>query len=221
MVDGVVKRQKGVRLGSERRYGAYEAEGVGEILAMESLAEERDAEIAGTVPLGLDNTSALHATADAKTGTGRYIWDLFHRTLRATQTTHPNFSLRPDWTPGHVDIPGNEAADEAAKRAALDGTFGGATAVRLVLPYSKSALVLTHGMLTAELPRKHASLLSQLRYHHVPLARHLYRLKKSPSSNCPCCEMADDTVVHYLSFCPAHEDATRVLYMMPAPGIGT
>jgi hypothetical protein len=37
MVDGVVKRQKGVRLGSAKRYGVYEAEGIGEILALECL----------------------------------------------------------------------------------------------------------------------------------------------------------------------------------------
>ncbi|KAJ7645343.1 hypothetical protein B0H17DRAFT_898619, partial [Mycena rosella] len=36
-VDGVVKRAKGVQLGSARRYGVYEAEGAGEVLAMECL----------------------------------------------------------------------------------------------------------------------------------------------------------------------------------------
>ncbi|KAJ7173825.1 hypothetical protein C8R46DRAFT_824225, partial [Mycena filopes] len=37
MVDGVVKRVKGARLGTARRFGVYEAEGVGEILALECL----------------------------------------------------------------------------------------------------------------------------------------------------------------------------------------
>jgi ribonuclease HI len=244
MVDGVVKRQKGVCLGSERRYGVYEAEGIGEVLALECLKEEQDTDIRGTIPLGIDNTSALYATTDAKTGVGRYIWDYFHKTLRETRATHPDFALRLDWTPGHVEIPGNETADEAAKRAALEGSFG-ATTVAKRLPYSKSALVLTHARLlqdtakkefkrtlryqrikdvddstpsagfrrlTTNLPRKHASLLFQLRSHHVPLARHLHRLKKSPSPNCPCCEMADETVAHFLFFCPAHDDARRAMY---------
>ncbi|KAJ6586357.1 hypothetical protein DFH09DRAFT_910859, partial [Mycena vulgaris] len=37
MVDGVVTRSKGVQLGKASRYGVYEAEGVGEMLAMECL----------------------------------------------------------------------------------------------------------------------------------------------------------------------------------------
>ncbi|KAJ7029315.1 hypothetical protein C8F04DRAFT_928205, partial [Mycena alexandri] len=37
MIDGVVKRAKGVRLGSAARYGVYEAEGVGLSLALECL----------------------------------------------------------------------------------------------------------------------------------------------------------------------------------------
>jgi hypothetical protein len=66
--------------------------------------------------------------------------------------------------------------------------------------------------LTTTLSQKHASLLFQLRSHHVPLARHLHRLKKFPSPNCPCCEMADETVTHYLFFCPAHDDARWAMY---------
>ncbi|KAJ7690991.1 hypothetical protein B0H17DRAFT_935466, partial [Mycena rosella] len=52
--------------------------------------------------------------------------------------------------------------------------------------------------LTAPLPRKHSSLLFQLRTHHAPLAHHLHSLKKSPSPTCPCCGMIDEIVDHYL-----------------------
>lgn len=45
MVDGVVKRVKGVLLGSAKRYGVYEAEGVGQVLAIECLREEEDEKI--------------------------------------------------------------------------------------------------------------------------------------------------------------------------------
>ncbi|KAJ6560016.1 hypothetical protein B0H19DRAFT_1260676 [Mycena capillaripes] len=65
--------------------------------------------------------------------------------------------------------------------------------------------------LTATLPRKHASLLFQLRSHHAPLAKHLHRLKKSPSPTCPCCELHEETVDHYLHFCPAHAAVRRQL----------
>jgi hypothetical protein len=59
MVDRVVKREKGLRLGSERRYGVYEAEGIGEVLMIECLMEECEEDIRGIMPLGIDNTSAL------------------------------------------------------------------------------------------------------------------------------------------------------------------
>ncbi|KAJ7175678.1 hypothetical protein C8R46DRAFT_830214, partial [Mycena filopes] len=240
MVDGVVKRVKGVLLGSATRYGVYEAEGVGQVLALECLRLEDDENIRGSIPLGVDNTSAIRATTSSKPGVGSYIWDTFQYRLSAARKKHPRFRLRVVWTPGHVDIPGNEAADEAAKRAAQSGSFGGTPKVLTDLPYSKSALALSHHRvlqtaarktlqrsprfarikdvddtmpsakfrkLTSSLPRKHATLLFQLRSHHAPLAKHLFRLKKAPSPTCPCCGLHDETVDHFLHFCNAHAHA--------------
>ncbi|KAF7373394.1 RNA-directed DNA polymerase from transposon X-element [Mycena sanguinolenta] len=243
-VDGAVKRVKGVRLGTAKKYGVYEAEGVGQILALECLRLEVDEWIDGIVPLGLDNTAAIRATTCSRPGVGRHLWDLFHRRLAAAKEEHPGLRLRVDWTPGHVEIPGNEAADEAAKRAAKNGSFGGTPVFLKNLPYSKSALVLAHTKvlkkaarkqftrsrrygrtrsiddsmpssnfrkLTKGLPRKHASLLFQLRSHHAPLAKHLFRLNKSPTPTCPCCGLYEETVDHYLHFCTAHDAARRQL----------
>ncbi|KAJ7243897.1 hypothetical protein B0H12DRAFT_1022753, partial [Mycena haematopus] len=94
--------------------------------------------------LGVDNTAAIRATTSARPGVGSYIWDIFQRRLTAVKDKFPGFRLRVDWTPGHVDIPGNEAADKAAKRAAQTGSFGGTLRILTDLPYSKSALALTH-----------------------------------------------------------------------------
>ncbi|KAJ6579487.1 hypothetical protein DFH09DRAFT_913146, partial [Mycena vulgaris] len=54
--------------------------------------------------------------------------------------------------------------------------------------------------------------LFQLRLQHIPLAKHLYRLNKAPSPTCPCCGLTDETVGHYLHFCPAHQAARTRLY---------
>jgi rubrerythrin len=150
---------------------------------------------------------------------------------------HQDFSLRVDWTPGHVDIPGNEVADEAAKRAAQSGSFGGTPKVLKGLPYSKSALALTHTRLLKTAATKNwkrsqryarikdvddsmpssrfRKLTSKLprkhASHHAPLAKHLHRLKKSESPLCPCCGLHEETVEHFLHHCPAHGAARRQL----------
>ncbi|KAJ6527573.1 hypothetical protein DFH09DRAFT_864846, partial [Mycena vulgaris] len=54
--------------------------------------------------------------------------------------------------------------------------------------------------------------LFQLRSQHVPLAKHLHRLNKAPSPTCPCCGMTDETVDHFLHFCPAHQAARTRLH---------
>lgn len=62
-----------------------------------------------------------------------------------------------------------------------------------------------------KLPRKHGSILTQLRTGHVPLAVHLHRIKKANTPLCPCCRQHDETVHHYLLRCPAHQNARRTL----------
>ncbi|KAJ7101792.1 hypothetical protein C8R44DRAFT_583141, partial [Mycena epipterygia] len=59
--------------------------------------------------------------------------------------------------------------------------------------------------------------LLQLRTGHCPLAKHLFRIKKSDSPICPCCRQADETVTHYLLHCTAHADARRELVRAGGP----
>lgn len=59
--------------------------------------------------------------------------------------------------------------------------------------------------LISSLPRKHASILTQLRTGHVPLNKHLHRIKCAESPICPKCEMENETVAHFLLMCPALE----------------
>ncbi|KAF8871382.1 hypothetical protein CPB84DRAFT_791922 [Gymnopilus junonius] len=46
-----------------------------------------------------------------------------------------------------------------------------------------------------------------LRTGHAPLAKHLHRIGKVESPRCPCCRQEEETVHHYLIWCPAHREA--------------
>ncbi|OAX33385.1 hypothetical protein K503DRAFT_657318, partial [Rhizopogon vinicolor AM-OR11-026] len=49
---------------------------------------------------------------------GHYLMDIFHDDLRRIIPAHDRRKLVIRWTPGHQNIPGNEAADVQAKLAA-------------------------------------------------------------------------------------------------------
>jgi hypothetical protein len=65
--------------------------------------------------------------------------------------------------------------------------------------------------LVALLPRKHASLLIQLRTGHIPLNKHLHHISKAESPICPCCQRFNETIHHFLILCPAHQNAWRTM----------
>jgi ribonuclease HI len=243
--DSILKRVKRYRLGSARHHTVYKGEGVGMILALRLIKEERE-EVVGVTPLGVDSQVAIVAMGSIKPAPSHYIWDAFHNQLCSTAQAHEDMDLLVRWTPGHVDIEGNERADEEAKKAITDGSSQGLPSfLRKALPKSKSMMQQAYNKklrgvaskswqkslryqrmkdinpalpspaflrLTAKLPRKHTAILFQLRSGHVPLARHLYRLGKAESPICPCCNMHDESVDHFLFFCPAHAAARHAMY---------
>ncbi|THU80649.1 hypothetical protein K435DRAFT_695264, partial [Dendrothele bispora CBS 962.96] len=61
--------------------------------------------------------------------------------------------------------------------------------------------------LIKDLSRKQTSLLVQLRTGHIPLHDYLHRFQKVDLPTCPCCNMANETVFHFLFQCTAHRRA--------------
>ncbi|KAG2036074.1 hypothetical protein BDR03DRAFT_470614, partial [Suillus americanus] len=51
------------------------------------------------------------------------------------------------------------------------------------------------------LPRKHSSLIFQLRTGHITLNKHLHRISKTPSAKCEKCNAHEKTVHHFLMVC--------------------
>ncbi|KIY51166.1 hypothetical protein FISHEDRAFT_38154 [Fistulina hepatica ATCC 64428] len=58
-----------------------------------------------------------------------------------------------------------------------------------------------------DLPRPAASILTQLRTQHVPLNDYLHRITAIESLLCEACGDENETLIHYLLRCPAHERA--------------
>ena len=79
------------------------------------------------------------------------------------------------------------------------------------LPSAKFTRLVHH------LPRRHASAIIQLRTGHAPLNHHLARIGKVPSSTCPNCDAATETVHHFLFMCPAYEAPRRNLRVKVGP----
>lgn len=79
-------------------------------------------------------------------------------------------------------------------------------------------------ILVAALPRRHASLLFQLRTGHIPLQQHLRHLRKTDSSLCPSCSQQPESVRHYLLECPTYQPQRAALVQeigQAAHSIGT
>ena len=66
--------------------------------------------------------------------------------------------------------------------------------------------------LITPLPWKLASILSQLRTGHAPLAKHLHQIGKSDSPLCPACQQHDEMVQHFILHCQAHVTARQKLW---------
>ena len=65
--------------------------------------------------------------------------------------------------------------------------------------------------LVNNLPRRHASILMQLRMGHVPLNHHLARIRKIESPACPRCDSQHKTVYHFILICPAYRAARQLM----------
>lgn len=61
------------------------------------------------------------------------------------------------------------------------------------------------------LSRKQMAIITQLRTGHVPLNHHLHRINRAESAACPGCGYARETVLHFLTQCPAWETARTPL----------
>lgn len=152
MVGGRIIRESRFYLGTVDEHTPHEGEVVGMILAVKLLEEEMRARGGRrTMSLGADNQAAIRSTHifQSKPGHHDYLMDKFHNELRTLPPSEVYGKLIIRWSPGHFGIPGNEQADEQAKRAAkgdtsdphlLPSSLRSPTNTPITLPVSKSAI---------------------------------------------------------------------------------
>ena len=89
-----------------------------------------------------DNRAAIIASTLTKPSLGHYIIDTFHNTISTIKKKNPCMSIQLKWVPTHRGIEGNEAADQAAKKATTHGSSHITKLPKLLtksFPHSKSA----------------------------------------------------------------------------------
>lgn len=149
---------------------------------------------------------------------------LAHFLLRSYREIPTNYHVRLFWTPGHEGVELNEAADEAARKAAeeddspiiLPMSLGallrhtktlfhhrGAVPIN---PYKKKARWITDALNLLE--KGDAAAIFQLRCGHCPLKKFLHRIRAEEDAKCDEC-FATETPAHFLIYCKKYNGQRR------------
>ena len=83
--------------------------------------------------------------------------------------------------------------------------FGRVSKIDTSFPFTKFQNV------TADLSRAQTSILTQLRTGHIGLNKHLARINRADSPLCPSCQVAEESVHHFLFECPAYRNERHIL----------
>jgi len=114
--DATMNETKHQHLGKDTQYNVYTAELAALQLAIESL---RDKHERIEWRIFTDSQSAIKAINKPHRQSGQAIIKEFLDCVDDINDQHPHLHIKIIWIPGHVEIDGNERADEEAKKAAL------------------------------------------------------------------------------------------------------
>ncbi|EUC58202.1 ribonuclease HI, partial [Rhizoctonia solani AG-3 Rhs1AP] len=104
-----------LHIGSDEEHEVYEAEVYGLLMGLELLSRERGLKDAA---IFIDNQAVLRALQGGKTQNLGHAYARLEMLLERVRRMNGGIRLATRWVPGHMDVDGNEKADEAAKRAA-------------------------------------------------------------------------------------------------------
>lgn len=225
-------------MGTEDTSTVYAAElqGIAMATGMARGAKETTDPDLWAVNIYTDNQAAIRSAAKPGAQSGQY---LLQRIAKGVDSLHRlKVQVRIHWIPAHVGVPGNEAADKAAKAAALgprrEGseefwplTAPGKTRIRrrIAKEWANEWENGTSGRVTFSLEQKPnrqvldkhtglrrymSSLITQLRTGKIGLAHYLHAIGRADSPRCPC-DQGIQTVRHVLTECQRTRDLREEL----------
>jgi Ribonuclease HI len=117
-------------LGSLEHSNVYAAELTGIEMGLEQLVNRRqDEDKVRELVIFSDSQAAIKSVQNPKRPSGQYVLGSIYDHVRAIRSRQTPTSITLRWIPAHVGVSGNEAADGAAKSAALWGAGGGSDKV--------------------------------------------------------------------------------------------
>src|SRR5579859_3577927 len=188
----------------------------------------------------VDNQSSIRAISKPKQQSGQYIVRKILQDLDALQHRRPNLEFKIKWVPGHMDIAGNDKADEEAKKAAQEQVIGESTTQYKLKSVQRTKInedinaaaknawnngksnARQHRKLTRPqrfkagvrlyggLSRKQAANLIRLRTGHCRLNSYLHRHNIIDDAACDC-GRGIENAKHFLLLCKNHEEARKEL----------
>ena len=227
---------KGEYIGTEGTHNVYAAE-LSAIQMVIILFEEKIEEYTN-IHIFTDNQSAIQAVDSPKRQSGQYIVKEILDIIDRIQKIKPLSIIHIEWVPGHMNIKGNERADQAAKAAVIPNTISspiitmksaqnqsiktmaknkweiewktGRQNARRLRNMSQHPGISIGLKLYGILPRKHVIWTTRLRTGHCHLNEYLHRFNIIEISECEC-GAEKETVNHYLLNCELYDEERDAL----------